>query len=415
MPRAGHHVQQQQQQGHPIAASAYTRLHSRLPHFKPPNDISNFWQLPKELQERIITLACSDPLSRSTIVGRSSDCTETMLNLVKTSRFFLVNTISLLYRHVRITRPSVLAAFHSSLAGRPSLAQLVKSLHVGPDEVLPGDWYPFFLNDKGHLVFRLHLDGEGHHDHQWDPYAQSADASMQALQAALESAASTRDVSLRRDDCDASGADIGSDCCHIRTSELRAALEIYYIATRQYGNDGQPGTRESKRKRKSSPDVPVSYPRLVVETSTKVSSSSDGQHDVLRVTRAQILARLARPGSLTDTFTHPLLFARPNLPWLAKDLDHDTYEGGLENNEIFGAEEIPDAFCPPDYSWTENEVSSTYGDPWELFGLAPHTTATVGANVALARSVLSFTLDLHCLSLTGIFERLLVGGRPATH
>lgn len=65
--------------------------------------LAAFWKLPFELQYTIILAACGPPvLHRWTVVGRTTDCTSTMLALQRTSRMFYVMVTPLLYKYVRL-------------------------------------------------------------------------------------------------------------------------------------------------------------------------------------------------------------------------------------------------------------------------------------------------------------------------
>lgn len=66
--------------------------------------------------------------------------------------------INLLYRRVKIQRPSELKALQTTLANRPSLGRLIRSLHAGPLEELPEHWWPLRSVD-GSLRFASNLVG----------------------------------------------------------------------------------------------------------------------------------------------------------------------------------------------------------------------------------------------------------------
>lgn len=81
------------------------------------DSLAGFWKLPNELQQRIVALACGPPtLHRHTVVARSTDCTTTMISLLRTARGFYAMTLPLLYAHVRLSRPSMLREFQSTLS-----------------------------------------------------------------------------------------------------------------------------------------------------------------------------------------------------------------------------------------------------------------------------------------------------------
>lgn len=58
----------------------------------------------------------------------------TTLALALTSRAAYNHVVRILYSHVRIERPTALHALEKTLASRPRLGRLIKSLHLGPSE-----------------------------------------------------------------------------------------------------------------------------------------------------------------------------------------------------------------------------------------------------------------------------------------
>lgn len=383
--------------------------------------LTGFWRIPRELQQRILALSCQAPtLPRRTMVGRSFDCSETTLRLMHTSKFFYVFATPLLYKHIRITRPSILVQLQRTLASRPALGQLVRSLHIGADAALSTDWFPMRslgCGDRSHVSFRLNV---GEYIDKWDGHFQEPevghsdeqDPAIEALEAAFVSASQCMNVKLGRSALDYSGLGIGSDAWHIRIFEVQAAVELYCFEMRRCVAKAQkkaPLKKKHKTEAPTNPSRPVSYPRLLVYAASRASGRDDAaEKDVFRVSRSQLLARIASPGAPTDSFIHPILFARSNLSWYAQGPDGEIHEGERDEDEANdGAEVIGDVFFKP--KGPASDVDATV-DPLSLTRIS---TATVGGNLALARSVAGFTTKLRSLAVTSFFERILAGMQPA--
>lgn len=135
-----------------------------------------FAQLPNELQDLIIILACqlpplpapkSDepaaPRSRGEIFSNFRSRAPprnvldldraTTLSIALVSRAFHARSITILYANVGISRPSALAMLQRTLATRPLLGTLVKSLYIGPTDTLDHMWWP--------LMNRMDWDSPG--------------------------------------------------------------------------------------------------------------------------------------------------------------------------------------------------------------------------------------------------------------
>lgn len=80
-------------------------------------------------------------------------------SLTVVSRHFYSLFNPMLWRHVRLTRPSTLIQFHNALESRPSNGALVRSLHVGELEDLAEGWWPCWCeinpNDPNEGVVHL--------------------------------------------------------------------------------------------------------------------------------------------------------------------------------------------------------------------------------------------------------------------
>lgn len=118
-----------------------------------PSSLATFVDLPFELRTTILDLASQRRLKSGEAVS-GSEARErlrldygTLFALSLTSRELNGFVSPLLWRHVKITRPSALFEFRQALIHDPSKAELVKSLHVGPVRALPKGWWPARYKD----------------------------------------------------------------------------------------------------------------------------------------------------------------------------------------------------------------------------------------------------------------------------
>lgn len=291
--------------------------------------LTDFWKLPAELQHRILFAACELPvIERRTSVGLSTSCTETILSLMKASRSFYAVVTPLLYHHVRLPRPSNLRQFHQTLAARPLLGRMVKSIHIGTDEALPKDWWPstnVYRNDKLEKLFMLRLASPSSRNASlwkdcmtWlhDRNVDHEDGSEgKALEEAIESALHDLDVHPdMRSYSSASGVDLDHDVWHERALELQAALELYYLEVQRRCHAKQQAMEDSAEAATAS-----RYPHLRIGSHTAAPSASPNTptHDVFLVSRAQLFERMASPGAPADRFDHVVLFIRSHLDFRA--------------------------------------------------------------------------------------------------
>lgn len=386
-----------------------------------PRRPRGFCDLPQEIRNRILVAACQAGRwnGRDNPVGHSDDCTKTTTTLALVCKDFYRQTLLLLYTSVRLPWPSSLAAFQRTLAARPALGTLIRRLHIGPDESLPRYWWP--LEDKhGHggseylrvklrdwftdprqmkyfsSILRLPLAGPEETGDSWE-------AANQALRAASQGL----DIDLKKASFAKSGPRIGSDAWHVRVFELQAAMELWCldVDSRMEDEQGQ-----------HAGDVLSSFPVLAVGGSTATSEPCG--RPVFHVTRAQLYARMSRRRAPTDHFGHPILFARSGLRWSAR-VEHDDiiewqHQGGSGLREVDDVDDIADAFAWPTSPVREQDQRAP-PDLCDLFDQDVPPTMTLGGNLFLARSVLSLTPSVRCLSLTGFLERALVGSRPPCH
>lgn len=389
--------------------------------------LNNFWKLPFDLQYTIILAACGPPvLHRWTVVGRTTDCTTTMLALQKTSRMFYVVVTPMLYKYVRLVRPSIMRSFHQAISIRPSLGQLVKGLHVGADNALPKEWWPMRRSSSasggpGHRLFTLNLGpsinggspqwgGCSRYEYHMDNIDKD-DLKASTLSAAVQAVQEGLDVRLRRKYTNYSCQPLDSDAWLVRVLEVQAALELYFLELNRCEHKAAEMAELAKkqgavmtRKRKKADEegkVLVSYPRLFV------GDSDAPKRGFFNVTPLQIRERLASPGAPTDVFNHPYFFARVGFRWEAKGPDDELHSGGHYWEDHYDVEEIPDIFNTHHFLRNYPTLPSL-STPDPLL-LARHSTDTFGGSLTLARSILTLTSSVNSLSLTGIFEFILAG------
>ena len=122
-----------------------------------------FDALPMEVQMRIVELACHpattsvashDPASSeaaalATITSSAVLDIPTALNLALVSREIYSEVVSILYTNICITRPSSLTRLQQTLAARPALGRIVRSLHLGPLSGSADSWEPMINNLMG--------------------------------------------------------------------------------------------------------------------------------------------------------------------------------------------------------------------------------------------------------------------------
>lgn len=132
--------------------------------------LATFADLPEELRLQVLDLACYRHATKEELESSTIDSSllfridfATIVRLALVSRYFHDTLLPVLWSHVKLTRPSHLAAFHRALTATPSRALLVKSLHLGPLEDLPEGWWPFRWqeaeddDDEPYALFRCSL------------------------------------------------------------------------------------------------------------------------------------------------------------------------------------------------------------------------------------------------------------------
>lgn len=128
---------------------------ARLAAVKPkPRSIplDDFFLLPSELQQRIISLTCRCP-DYSYDESQLASHDYTVFNLLCASRRLHDLVLPIMYAHIRLHHSTTLFALYTNLLLHPERGSLIKSLHLGPyDEMSPKyDWsLQYFEEDEQH-------------------------------------------------------------------------------------------------------------------------------------------------------------------------------------------------------------------------------------------------------------------------
>lgn len=347
-----------------------------------PSPTASFATLPNELRVSIIATACQDDYDFAGVSG------EKALNLMLTSRDTYAITAPLLYKNIKITKPSVLADFERALTSHPDLGLLVKSLWLGPDRHLPHDWWPIKNCEPEAAAFgwqeiKTSLKEQTQLPRGCAPLAswllksskRRATPLSDAIIDAVESAQAGLGVTLSRPCRDSRDNEIGSAEYVIRVMEVQAALDLYLIELRRLEDeersDAEGFPTSEPRPKDNEPDS--RYPRLVIVAAKASSSersdgldsgSSDCSAQTFSLTRSKLVEHLARRGGSGDYFDHPLITARsdlqtftfvddwqPDFATLARRLSalHDSIVSKAPLHPVCGkiSASIPDRDCPP--------------------------------------------------------------------
>lgn len=125
---------------------------------------ANFLTLPTEIQLQILRLAVSDTSTDGGSGWRTSEASSndvddrTALCLLDVSRHFNTLVGSIVLKHLRIERPSILLAVYRAVIAQPSRGKMIQSLHLGQVES-PGQDLLWPLRHTG-----PGLDGNPFHD-----------------------------------------------------------------------------------------------------------------------------------------------------------------------------------------------------------------------------------------------------------
>lgn len=381
-----------------------------------------FHALPLEIRQRIVEVACLSPSSSTATRSPFPTDVATILSLCLVCKETHAQIADMLWQQVTITRPSALFAFYQALL-RPSRAALVTHLHIGPQDILPSYWWPLSrvtcVNEDTNL---------GAADNTYHSIASSLSREQlpsgcvdrqawlwdrrpsQRREAAVYEALKVVQQSLN--------VDFATECANPTKIEsifeAQAALDLYLAKIRAIEEEN-PQCEESPALRL------VDIPASARSSSPSKQGATPPPKNAVIVTHAQLLRHLARPGSLTDRFDHPLILRRSGLKvnvsqaelkgptnlqpsnasyslqamtW-SIEREHEAHEWQR------GLDALQDA--PQQYTGS--------GDDGDL-NAALLATANMGAILRLTRSILDLLPNLTNLSLTGFLQEALVDAEP---
>lgn len=365
--------------------------------------------LPVELQRIIIKMAWFSPPTTAALQPYQPDQplvhrdTTTLLSLALVCRQLYDQVSPQLWRAVTITRPSSLFRLYQALLANPERAELIKWLHIGPQDLLPADWWPLRLSRR-RIVSSLeqaqlpsgccggqawYLDGS--------PQGCQQVAVFNALRVAQESF----------------GVDLFEDRI-VRTEKveatlmLQATLDLYLEKVRSIEEKGNEEQQRGKRQCHH-------YPPLVLADSTASAPLVSVPDGTFVLYRSQLLRHLARPGATTDRLDHPLLLSRAGFR-----ISVTTPSDNLRRRSGFGGaqyrllKKYADVASREEHLWPEAKLlrkedtsaSSSWG---KALNKPVLSTGTLGAVLRLIRGVLGITTDVKNLSLTGFLPHALDG------
>lgn len=371
-----------------------------------PVSLQGFHLLPTELKDQVIRLAClASSSSPSTNPSPSGLDSGTMFKLSLVCRDLNAQVSPLLWRHVSITRPSALYDLVEAIKAQPGKAKDIESLHVGQYDPLPSYWWPLSsVNDEGEWSVwiasslprdRLPAGCEDRQSWRWDerPDGRREAAVYDALQVAHRSLRASQIYE---------GGDVGITVEPIM--ELQAVLDLYLMELRRLEEASSEPVYPSLVLK----DVPLSRP------TGPPPAQVEPPGDAFVVPYAELLPHLARRGSLTDRFDHPLILERSSLKVIVRA---PPVKSVLPNN--VGSRATFTVHQGSDRVFDEQAGSNWFGwaplqdaaakDPAlekNPYSLA-RATATMSSVLDLTRGVLYATTSLRNISLTGYLEQVL--------
>lgn len=406
--------------------------------------LASFASLPLELRQLIVDLAYHSPSPVSSYSFSLSPFevgTGTMYNLALVCREFNAQVTPLLWATVAITRPSALYALHQALLASPERAKMITSLHIGPQDALPSYWWPLSRTVVDAYQYTAGLGPESGFTSHW--IATSLDKTLlpsgcvsreawrwdrstpgcrgAAIWEALEVIKATR------------GLDFRAHGYHSPTTiapvfEAQAALDLYLGAIRRREEEdpglvklAKPGSRVPLPCRNGKCEH---YPVLLITGAPKLTKPAflakrhppveQPPRNAFVLPYAQVLCHLARPGSVTDRFDHPLplvrsgfnvmVTVRPAAPAEAKGV----YEASEATYKMYsGTWDVRqhEATQWASQSVLHEAVEQAVGEGQDARGYGAATSlATFGSVLGLARGVRGRAVNVQNLSLTGYLE-----------
>lgn len=374
---------------------------------------SGFLFLPAELQRIILELACFSPPSTAPpppsqpgqqLLAQRDPAT--MFSLTLVCRQLRNHVSPHLWRTITITRPSSLFRLYQALVASPERAGLVDSLHIGPQDILPADWWPLRLGRRG-IVSSLpqtRLPSGCSPGQVWPLDGSARGCQQVAVLDALQVAQECFDVDLLEDKL-------------VPTEKVEAILMVQ--ATLDLYLEKVKSIEEKKGtpiQHQSCQGQCRHYPTVVIGASTASAHSAPVPDGALRLERSQLLRHLARPGATTDRFDNPLLLARAgvriSVTTPSDNLRHRDGFCGAQYRLRQGHLDIAareKQLWPDAELLTEEDNSPAPSGGSGGLNAALLSTGTLGAILRLTRDVLRITKRVKSLSLTGFLPHALDG------
>lgn len=389
----------------------------------------SFNSLPPELQHIIILncLQITPPAYASTSSSQQPPTIDanqaTVLARVSPSCRAIVS--ALLYRHVRVTTPSSLQQLHRTLAQRPDLAKLVRSIHLGSEKELSDQGWPFEGSSESELKTSLVDAAELP---RWCPPAAAFSITRPrwtcqrlAVEQALQSAMVHLDVEPSQRGFSKIERQIGVRAWAARLIQLQAVLDLFLMEMRRVEDAYCGGLVSDSAKEETMHEhwedscqwPPCRrYPSLQIVHDVAPSPASS---ETLVITRAQLQHHLNKPGGSADLFDHLLLLTRstphdldlrgPN-EWrrVVRDLGGSCAElvdWNLRYSEEGQSQSEPEDAFP---SWVDDAAMD------ETDNTSPNSDVghpKMEDLIDLSRSLLAQTLNVVNLALTSFLFRAL--------
>lgn len=370
---------------------------------------TSFLNLPRELQDDIFARACyiEKPLVELDL--------RLAQNLMLVCKDLHLVAAAVLYRSVRVTRPSILAELIRTLDAKPELGAFVKRLHLGSQRTLRASWWPmeatlFGLRGfpAGSLFIATSIRDETllptwcptHRNFHLNDNKGISDDRAEAVLAAIQAAQLFFDVDLKRPRYSIQGQEIGSRAWLIGVMEIQAVLDLYLMEMRRLEDNALPHvtSSEGEGSKTETPQpaktLPV-YPSLHLHATSTSSPGCDVSDQAFALMYPAIIDHLARRGATTDNFNHPLLLARSGV----KILDID--DAGLLKASSEVLEQAGMLY--------EGGIFADHLDSSGPFSAAKYGTSTAAGNLALARHLFALTPSIQELYISNFFQQLLCG------
>lgn len=400
---------------------------------------------PPELQRLIIELACFSASGSQDALFKPD--ISTLLNISRVSRDFNAHAVPLLYQRIAITRPSSLYALQQVLQERPERAKLVKSLHIGPQGgPLPPHWWPTSHACHPDEVWQINSEAIGEPyewlatslPHQELPFGYESRQAWQissverpdrcreiAIQNAIFSAAYSLNVNLTAPGRGNDDSNIGSAWLS-RVFGVQAALDLYLKALRRMEEKDD----ELCRLQEQGARLPIQcqsgpcehYPTFIIADPSLRRCGVRLSKNTYVVSREDILRHLARPGSTTDRFDHPVVLSRSGFDvevFRPVGYGHASYRFGQSiparyevRSEYLDVEDFHERYMALGLGMPhgDDEWHARWGNAEGLLA-GPLSTATVGSTLKLTRSLLKSLTQVENLSLTGFVEQAITRGQ----